>query len=149
MKARHLVLGCLCSLSVPLALASEHNPVSSDLVAADSLQWEEIVPGVAFAAAFGDWRSGAHGKFVRIDPDVTTPVHRHSLGYHAVVVSGTVINPYDGDEDSPRMQSGDYWSTAAGADHATGCVSEKPCLIYTHMDGPWDIEVVDAAEAAE
>lgn len=31
----------------------------------------------------------------------------------------------------------------AGSVHKTGCVSEEPCLFYTHGDEKWDIQVVE------
>lgn len=114
-----------------------------ELKTVDTAVWEEIVPGVAFGAVFGDWRAEAHGKFVSFQPGVVSPLHTHSGGFHAVVVSGTVINPYPEEANPPEMGPGTYWSTHAGTVHATGCVSEEPCLIYTHMDQGWDISVVE------
>lgn len=143
MRVHQLIFGCLVSLPVIAAKAGEGAEDANSHLPGDQLQWEEVVSGVEFGPTHGDWRTGAHGKFVRFQPGIVSPVHRHSGTYHAVVVAGTVINPYDLDDDPPRMSPGDYWSTSAGAVHATGCVSETACLVYTHMDGPWDIEVVE------
>jgi quercetin dioxygenase-like cupin family protein len=94
------------------------------------------------------WASEPHGKWVRFQPDVISPLHTHTQPYHGVVIQGTVINPYAGEEEPRRMGPGTYWHVPAGAVHATGCVSEEPCLFYTHGDALWDIEIVEAAEGA-
>ncbi len=111
------------------------------------VEWTEIVPGVEFGTLFGTWSEEAHGKLARFQPGVMSPMHTHGAGYHGVVISGTVVNPYEGEEDPPEMGPGSYWSTPAGAVHATGCVSEEPCLVYAHMNSAWDIEVVEDPES--
>lgn len=120
--------------------AQEDEPV---VIVPDDAVWTEVVPGVSFGALFGDWQAERHGKLVRFDPGVMSPMHTHSAGFHAIVISGVVMNPHLGEEDPPRMGPGTYWSTPAGAVHATGCVSEEPCLLYAHMDAGWDIEIVE------
>jgi hypothetical protein len=103
-------------------------------------EWIEIAPGIAFGALFGQWQTEPHGKLVRFEPGVISGMHVHSRGYHAVVIAGTVVNPYEGEESPPEMGPGTYWSTPGGAVHATGCISEEPCLIYAHMNHLWDFE---------
>lgn len=112
-------------------------------------EWTEIVPGIHFAAATGVWAEEAHGKFVRLEPGVATPLHTHTGAYHGVVVAGTVTNPFEGETNPPRMGPGSYWHVPGGAPHVTACVSEEPCLVYTHSDSAWDIAVVDPAEEEE
>lgn len=143
----------------PLALASGFVLLASEALAAQSeadrielvvpadVEWTEIVPGVEFGTLFGTWSEEAHGKLARFQPGVMSPMHTHGAGYHGVVISGTVVNPYEGEEDPPEMGPGSYWSTPAGAVHATGCVSEEPCLVYAHMNSAWDIEVVEDPES--
>ncbi len=140
-------LGTLALLTVfaaaPAALGAQDAPDDQGMMDLAEVQWAEIVPGIEFGTLFGDWQAEAHGKLVRFDAGVVSPMHTHGAGYHAVVIAGTVINPYEGEEDPPRLEPGAYWATPAGAVHATGCVSEEPCLIYAHMDEAWDIEVVE------
>lgn len=107
------------------------------------IEWTEIVPGVSFGALYGDWSAEAHGKLARFDPGLASPVHTHTHAYHGVVVSGTVSNPYPGEESPPEMGPGEYWFVPAGAAHVTSCVSTEPCLFYTHSDAAWDIELVE------
>jgi quercetin dioxygenase-like cupin family protein len=118
-------------------------PEGAAVVHASEVEWAEIVPGIRFAAVYGQWDREAHGKLVSADPGVRTPMHVHSGGYHGMVIEGTVTNPYAGEVGEVRMGPGTYWYVPAGAPHATACVSEEPCLFYTYADGAWDIEVVE------
>lgn len=111
-----------------------------DLVARGDLQWKEIVPGVSFAAAHGDWDKGGHGKFVRISRSAEIPMHRHSNDYRAVVVSGRMVNLFEGNQKT-EVAAGDYFYMAAKRPHSHQCLVEEGCLFYTYGDGLWDIEV--------
>lgn len=128
------------------SLSAQEEATAVAVVTPAEAEWTEIVPGIEFGALFGTWSEEGHGKLVRFAPGVLSPMHTHGAGYHAVVISGTVVNPYEGEENPPEMGPGTYWSTPAGAVHATGCVSEEPCLIYAHMESAWDIEVVEEPE---
>lgn len=108
----------------------------------EEVEWVEIVPGIRFAAEAGDWQSQAHAKLVKFDAGAATPLHTHTHPYHGVVISGTVTNPFDGEADPPELEAGDYWYVPGGAQHVTACVSEEPCLFYTHADHPFDLNVV-------
>lgn len=131
------------ALSVPALQAQEASGAS--LVAADEVEWTEIIPGVRFGAVYGQWDREAHGKLISFDPGVRTPMHVHSGAYHGVVIRGEVTNPYASDEEEVAMGPGTYWYVPGGAPHVTACVSEEPCLFYTHADGAWDIEVVEGS----
>lgn len=116
-------------------------PAGSAVSSPETLTWTEIVPGVSFGGVYGDWSAEAHGKLVRFAPGLESPVHTHTHAYHGVVISGIVTNPYPGEESPPRMGPGTYFHVPAGAPHTTGCVSEEPCLFYTHGDELWDLQV--------
>jgi len=136
----------LAPLFLLVALATpgfSQAPAEAVTRAPGELEWTEIVPGASFGGVYGDWSAEAHGKLARFAPGFASPVHTHTHAYHAVVVSGTVSNPYPGEESPPEMGPGEYWFTPAGAAHVTSCVSAEPCLIYTHMDAAWDIEIAE------
>lgn len=126
-----------------IAVAVQAQPAEAVVVAPENVEWTEIVPGISFGAVYGDWSTEAHGKYVRIDPGVETPPHTHTLPYSGVVISGRVTNPYSGEEAPAEMSSGKYWYVPGGEAHTTACVSDEPCLFYTHADGAWDLEVIE------
>ena len=39
---------------------------------------------------------------------------------------------------------GDSWFVPGGAAHANTCVSDEPCLFYTHADAAWDMAMPQA-----
>lgn len=143
MRFRTLVLS-FTALAMP-AFAAHATAQEADArgpVAQEDLEWVEIIPGISFAAAYGQWAEGAHGKFIRFDAGAAAPMHRHSSAYRGVIIQGELTNPYPG-EEAVVMGPGDYWHVPAGMAHANECVSDEPCLFFTYGDAPWDIEVVE------
>ena len=59
--------------------------------------------------------------------ELKSPPHIHTHGYRAVVLKGTMTNPFDGEENPPEMEPGSYWAVKAGEKHTTACVSDTPC----------------------
>lgn len=112
----------------------------ADRMAASDLQWREMFPGVTFAPAYGDWEKGSHAKFVRIAKGAVVPLHTHSNGYHAVVISGRMANLFEGGARQ-EVAAGDYFRMDAKRPHAHDCLTEEPCFFYTYGDGLWDIAV--------
>lgn len=123
-------------------LATSAAAQAPETLGSPDLQWKEMIPGVSFAPAFGDWERGAHGKFVRIAPGGKVPPHTHSQPYHAVFVSGRLANSVNG-AAAAEVRSGEYWHMAGGRVHAHECVSDEPCFFYTHSTGPWDVQLVE------
>ncbi|HUP20953.1 MAG TPA: cupin domain-containing protein [Gemmatimonadota bacterium] len=131
----------LVTVFSPAGLSAQSaDPVMLDM---DQVEWVEIVPGVDFGDVYGVFTEGAHGKLVRFEPGLESPPHTHSQPYHGMVLQGTVMNPYRDEADPPRMEVGDYFYVPGGMEHVTACVSEEPCLFYTHSDYAWDIEIVE------
>jgi quercetin dioxygenase-like cupin family protein len=113
---------------------------SDDVITRSALEWREMIPGVSFAPAYGDWEKGAHAKYVQISNSAKIPLHTHSSGYHAVLVSGRMANLYDGGQRA-ELSPGDHFHMAARRPHSHQCLSEEPCFFYTHSAGSWDLAV--------
>ncbi len=143
-KARRVAVAGLCVAVGGLVVAPlGAQPEGTWVKPLEGITWQEIVPGVDFGAVYGDFSKEAHGKLARFAPGVASPPHVHTHAYWAVVIQGTVTNPFEGEEDPPEMGPGDSWHVPAGVEHVTACVSEEPCLLYAHMDDLWDITVVE------
>lgn len=109
-------------------------------LSASQLEWREMIPGVvSFAPSYGDWEKGAHGKYARVQPGATVPMHSHKLDYHGVLISGRLTNLLDAGPTRVELAPGDYWHMAGGRVHGHICTSAEPCLVYTHSDGAWDL----------
>ncbi len=117
-----------------LARAQENGRV----LRAQDVVFAEIAPFVSMGNAWGDRETGAHGSFGLFPGGAESPWHTHSGAYHAVVLSGTMINPFNSEPDPPQMTAGSYWYVPAGAEHLTACVSQQPCVFYFHADGKFD-----------
>lgn len=143
-RASWILVALLALAASPLAAQTDGPAV----LHVEDVEWTEVFPGVEFGAVTGDWEQGAHGKLVRFAPELASPMHTHTHAYHGIVISGTVQNPFEGEEDPPEMGPGDYWYVPGGAPHVTACASAEPCLFYTHSDHAWDIQVTETEAPA-
>ena len=109
---------------------------------AEQIEFEQIAPFVQMGGAWGDRTKSAHGTFGRFPGGATSPLHTHGGDYHAVVVSGVMINPFDDEPNPPEMKAGSYWYVPAGSRHVTACISKEPCLFYFHADAAFDFAPV-------
>jgi Domain of unknown function (DUF4437) len=110
----------------------------------ETFQFDTITPFLKFSDAFGDrTKPGPHGTFGTIPAHTASPEHTHSVAYHGVVIRGVVVNPFNGDPNPPRLSPGSYWYVPANVPHVTACVSDEPCLFYTHSDGPFDVKLTE------
>lgn len=105
---------------------------------AQSVHFEQVADFVRMAPAWGDRSAGAHGTFGTMPCGASSPLHTHSGAYHAIVLGGTMTNPFGAEGDPPEMTEGSYWFVEAGAPHVTACVSQQPCLFYFHAEGAFD-----------
>ena len=51
-----------------------------------------------------------------------------------------------GESEPQELRPGEYWYVPGGLEHRTACVSDEPCLFYTHSEGPWDLTIVEWEE---
>ena len=135
------------SIAVMASLASVASAQGSDRIAPGGVQWKEIVPGAHFGAVYGDWEKGAHGKYVRFVKGVQIPLHRHTNAYHAVAISGRIVNLFEGGK-RVEIAPGDYFHMAAMRAHSHECLSDGGCLFYTYGDRLWDFVPYEAPAAA-
>lgn len=112
-------------------------------VPAASVEYAQIAPFVQMGGAWGDRSKGAHGTFGIFPGGASSPAHTHSGAYHGVVVSGTMINPFEGETSPPEMGAGSYWYVPGGVEHITACVSEEPCMFYFHADSGFDFQPIE------
>lgn len=102
------------------------------------LNFVEISPFAQFATVWGDRESGPHGTFGNFNPESASPLHTHSVAYHGIVISGTLINPFNGETDPVPLTTGSYWFVPAGVPHVTACISDESCRFYFHAEGAFD-----------
>ena len=111
----------LCACALALAACSASNAadmapaIENATVPAETLDFQNINPAIAMAHAYGDRAATAHGSFGTFPANFVTPVHTHTGAYRAVVIEGTMTNPFEGEANPPKMGPGSCWSVAAGS----------------------------------
>ena len=110
--------------------------------------FEQIAPFVKMAPSHGDRARGEHGTFAIMAAGQSSPPHTHSSAYQAVVVSGTIVNPFGAETDSAKLGPGSAWSVPAGASHVTACVGDVPCEFYFHSKGSFDFSPLKTQRGA-
>lgn len=118
--------------------ASAEDAVENTVVPESSREFFVVADPVQFAVVSGDLQSGPQGTFGRFPAHFETPEHLHSHSYRAVVISGEMTNPFEGETNPPVMKPGSFWSVAGGAVHATACVSDTPCEFFMFADKGFD-----------
>jgi len=103
------------------------------------MEFEEMAPYVQMSTAHGDMEEGAHGTVGKMKADSKTPRHTHSNPYHGVVISGTMVHQFDGEENPPKLTAGSYWYVPADKMHFTTCFPGEECIFYFHADEKFDI----------
>ena len=109
------------------------------------LKWETAFDGfpINFAKVSGSTFKTPHATFSKFPGgNFITPSHTHAHSYQAVVISGKMINPMEGEkiEDAKIMGPGSYWYVPANQIHTTGCVSEEPCVFFMYQPVPFNFE---------
>lgn len=131
-------LACAVLLIYQATSANAESKSEGQAIKSEQIRFEQIAPFVQMGGAWGDRSRAAHGTFGRFPAGAASPAHTHSGAYHAVVISGVMTNPFEGEKNPPHMGPGSYWYVPGGMDHVTACVSAEPCLFYFHADRPFD-----------
>lgn len=103
------------------------------------MEFDEMAPYVDMANAHGNRKEGAHGTVGKMKAGSKTPRHSHSNAYHGVVISGTMVHQFDGQENPPQLTAGSYWYVPADKIHFTTCSAYEQCVFYIHSDEEFDI----------
>lgn len=118
--------------------AVEDDGVESTILREEDKVFTPQFGPVEFADAFGSRETGPHGTYGLFPGGFVTPPHIHSHGYRAVVLKGTMSNPFEGEENAPVMEPGSFWSVKAGELHTTACVSDTACEFLMWGDQGFD-----------
>ncbi len=135
----------LAGFSIVLTSKSSANAqeVKDNALPVEAKKFAPAFPGndaIQFAPAYGDRESGRHGTFGRFPANFETPAHVHSHDYRAVVLSGEMTNPFEGEENPPVLRPGSFWSVKAGSVHTTACVSSTPCEFFMYSNSSFDFK---------
>jgi anti-sigma factor ChrR (cupin superfamily) len=156
MTIRTIGFGCALALAlVPWLVAAQAagqanqgKITGNTLIAASELKWTSL-PGIAGAEQvmlWGDTTKGPHRAFFKFPVGLKAPLHTHTHGDRAVIVSGTLSLAVDG-APAKQLGPGSYFSIAAGTKHVTAVEGDQPCVFYIEREGPFDVVMVEEAGA--
>ncbi len=126
-------------LTEPRSASAQANPASE--VKFEEAEGTPFGPNgerVQFGAGFGDRSVGEHGTFGIFPGLASSPSHTHSDDYYGVVITGTMTNPFNGDNNPGKMPPGSLWTVPGKSVHVTTCASTEPCTFYFHARGKFD-----------
>lgn len=135
-----LLLAAALSATLSSAFASghegRHHP--SENVPAAALQYEPTGIGPLQAAdAYGEKSTGEHGTFIKLPAGFVSPLHAHTGDYHAVVLTGVIVNVEPGEKDVP-LSAGSYWTQEGGKMHVTKCIGPTECTFFVSQSEKFD-----------
>lgn len=140
---KRYILGQVVVLVAFAGGAYAEDAVRNAVVPESSREFFVVSDPIEFAVVSGDLENGPQGTFGRFPANFETPQHVHSHSYRAVVISGEMTNPFEGESNPPVMKPGSFWSVAANAVHATACVSDTPCEFFMFADQGFDFTPVE------
>jgi quercetin dioxygenase-like cupin family protein len=116
-----------------------------NVVAKGALEFGPINPadpdGTAVAVVAGNpGGAGPTGMFMKVQPGSSAGLHSHSIGYHAMVVSGEAEHWLKGTSSPTRFTSGGYWYQPGAQVHNDKCASADPCVLFLAFDGGLDFK---------
>jgi quercetin dioxygenase-like cupin family protein len=128
-----------------VVVAQDNSPRTSDdtdgtaRTTFDEIEWNVFPGGRAIADVVGNFKTGAHLKFVRFDAGVKTPPHVHSYSYTGIVVTGRARHYEPGNPATQTiLEPGSTWTINAGVAHISECLEGSDCLFATQSGGAFD-----------
>lgn len=141
------ILGILCSYAQSSQPDTSLERLNTDgeksiFLTPEELTWVNAFEGfsINFSMVSGNTFSSPHATFARFPSGFFTPPHTHGHSYKAVLISGKIINPMEGQkhEEAKIMGPGFYWYVPSNQIHVTACVSKEPCVFCMHQPVPFN-----------
>ena len=134
-----LAPGLMLAVAVQFSVtASAGGQSESAHIPVETLQWFDTGIGPMKAAvAYGDMSKGGHGTFLKMPKNFSSPIHKHTHEYRAVVLSGQIVNSEVGEKDIV-MNPGSFWYQVGNREHVTKCVSDNGCMVYLSQPHNFD-----------
>lgn len=136
---------CLCVLGLAISAKApaQSQTIDNTTLPVEKKEFAPAFPGndaITFATAYGDRNKREHGTFGRFPANFETPPHTHTHDYRAIVISGEMTNPFEGQSNPPVLRPGSFWSVSAGKVHTTACISSTPCEFFMYSAKPFDFK---------
>ncbi len=109
------------------------------LVPASDLKFTEDpkTPGVQTAVLSGDPKKGASHLIIKLPANFEAPLHHHTADHYSVVLAGTMVFTYDGQDHT--LPAGSFFSFTGKKAHVTKCSDPGGCTLFVDTRGKWDV----------
>jgi hypothetical protein len=151
-KVKSKVMAVICVIAFfSSSIAQETKPIVKETLIRNLF---EETPFVQFGSGaqvyylFGGMNKGVPSSQIGvIDPGVTFPLHAHTNGYYAVIVSGNSQHWEEGSSDKgPIMISGDSYYQAGGVPHYDSCIGPEKCILVVTFAESMDVIPIEKKE---
>lgn len=137
-KTPFLAAALFVTLSSAFASGHEGHNRRSENVPAAALKYQPTGIGPLQAAdAYGDKSTGEHSTFIKLPAGFVSPLHAHTGDYHAIVLTGVIVNAEPGEKEVPLYASS-YWTQKGGRMHVTKCIGPTECTFFVSQSVKFD-----------
>lgn len=135
------IINTMAAVLTALPLAAGAGETSRE-IAYDDLTWVPFGEGspVMMAQLWGNMATGPSGFLLKMPAGFEVPMHTHSAGYRAVVISGEALHWDKGTEraDAVAVGPGSYLEQPPGAFHYDANPGSQDMVALVIYDGPVD-----------
>ena len=130
-----IIVATAAALIATTAIADTH--AHDHLVSTDDVAWQDVIPGVQLALAWGTPEAGDDIWLIRMDPGAGVPSHLHTNDYWGITIQGDWVHVHE-DGYEAVAKPGAYAFVKGGALHADRCDGDIPCIGLLDFNGERD-----------
>lgn len=132
---RTLIATATAALIATSAFAAGHDAETH--VTADEIAWQDVIPGIQLALAWGTPEAGDDIWMIKMEPGAALPQHLHTNDYWGLTVQGNWVHVHEDGSETPTG-AGDHALVKGGELHADRCDGDVPCIGLLDFDGARD-----------
>ena len=113
------------------------------------MKWDDL-NGPKMANITGDYKKGPYSGLLKLPAGFTSPLHKHTGDYEAILVEGSMKHWLKGEDGSKaaKLDPGSYWTMPGKLDHVSACAPGKDCVIYVWQKTKFDFIASEPAAGA-
>lgn len=106
---------------------------------ATELQWGPSGFGPQISPVNGHPTHGKHVTYVKFSAGLKTELHRHSVDYIGIVISGVTMHWEPGKPDTRKqLSTGAHWFVPANVPHVSECLPGAECIMAIYQQDAMD-----------
>jgi quercetin dioxygenase-like cupin family protein len=122
------------------AAPSAKTTAKDEIILANQMKFEQVLPGVSKAALWGDQAKGPSGVITRFSKGTKVGWHTHPSDIKVVVISGTLL--YNNGSGEKAIGPGSFLQERANIKHTTAAAADTDVTLYEEVAGPFAVKMV-------